>query len=350
MDVDNSNTSYKEDSIIWNKPGNAMNTSDEDVWDDTALVKAYDKAIAQLKEESTNVASSSSQSISSPGGKKRRKKNKKVKNNRKKWKIGEQCLAIFEEDGLYYEAVVITADNVNSTATVKFSYYENEENVVFDQLLPIHNKDRMKVAWNINTDEEKPDENESNLHNVGDWNVSDICYVFNSKSGTYQQAVINSFTSSKLCHITIIKSNQKSEVNISQLHETLPDEGCNSSSAQYDPHGFHSFPDTPIHLPPPPPFLNLPEFAPHDFGKMESVFKNNISADEDFSNIQFPHIPAMPVLPKDVVTGGKEEALANMLMSWYMSGFHTGYYQGLQYNNGSYSGKRKNQRRSRDKK
>ena len=39
-----------------------------------------------------------------------------------------------------------------------------------------------------------------------------------------------------------------------------------------------------------------------------------------------PPPPPPPLLPEGVVRGD-EEALANMLMSWYMSGYHTGYYR-----------------------
>lgn len=40
---------------------------------------------------------------------------------------------------------------------------------------------------------------------------------------------------------------------------------------------------------------------------------------------QFPHAPPAPVNSSDV--SHDNDALASMLMAWYLSGYHTGYYQ-----------------------
>jgi len=40
-----------------------------------------------------------------------------------------------------------------------------------------------------------------------------------------------------------------------------------------------------------------------------------------------PPPPPPPPILSDEVIRGDEEALANMLMSWYMNGYYTGYYR-----------------------
>ena len=46
--------------------------------------------------------------------------------------------------------------------------------------------------------------------------------------------------------------------------------------------------------------------------------------------LDFPPFPAPPPpmdIPDNILHEDEEEALANMLMSSYMNGYHTGYYQ-----------------------
>ena len=40
-----------------------------------------------------------------------------------------------------------------------------------------------------------------------------------------------------------------------------------------------------------------------------------------------PSFPPPPPLVNDDLSESENEALCSMLMSWYMSGYHTGYYQ-----------------------
>lgn len=330
------------------------NECDEDVWDDTALIRAYDKAIAQLREEEQDVAASdinvasSSQSSQSATpnnskGKKRKKKGKKNKRTRKKWTIGDQCLALYDADGLYYEAIVNFVDSEKYIATVKFSFYHNEENVNFDQLLPLHNKERMNISWNSmsNDNDDKTEEDDN------DWNISDICYVYDNKSDIYQQAVINSFTTPSLCHVTFIKSKQKCEVSTSQLHESLPEE--ENDSTHYNPSHSSSLTDSAMHVPPPPPFFNLPNLTSNLFTKSTNN-TNNFNNSNVFPNSLLSCISHDNTGSSVVGDACKEEALSNMLMSWYMSGYHTGYYQGLQHTSkisSSIGQKRKNRHKSR---
>ena len=338
----------EQDGIVW-KAGNCIYSSDEDAWDDTELIKAYDRAVAQLKEEGKQSVSSNNQANEDDTRKKRKKK-KKAKNANQKWKVGGQCLAIFSEDGLYYEATILSTNYDEKTIKVKFSYYQNEEEVDMKELLPTESKADMEVVSNLVNDnvvvgqQSFEDANTSqDEKRVIDWHVSDICYVFNKK-GSYQKAVVNSFISSDICLVTIIKSNHKREVKISQLHSSVPSKDkrsrCKSRSPQYHSNDNPwSLPDFPPHIPPPPPppmllppNSGLPSFPPslnNKFTPWENCYPDNMN--NSFVNSNLPQCPPLPVMSEDVISGN-EEAIGNMLMSWYISGFHTGYYQGVQQN------------------
>ena len=55
-----------------------------------------------------------------------------------KWKVGQKCLALYTEDSLYYEAVILelTPSRQPNNALVQFEYYGNEQETPFSDLLP----------------------------------------------------------------------------------------------------------------------------------------------------------------------------------------------------------------------
>lgn len=56
------------------------------------------------------------------------------------WTTNAKCLALYSEDNLYYEAAILSVDEGARTAYVRFDYYENEEEVNLDELLPVECK------------------------------------------------------------------------------------------------------------------------------------------------------------------------------------------------------------------
>jgi len=325
------------ETIFWKKE-NGQLTNSSDTWDDTELIKAYDKAISDLK---------NGDSQKPPKNNSKQTKKKKKESNAL-WKAGGECLAVFSDDGLYYEATILSVDHRKKTVEVVFDYYENEEEVKMEDLLPIEDKAQMEVVTNsvndIPYDDENPssdsfDDNKDNFNGHMNWHISDLCYVKNKK-GSYEKAVLNSFKSSDLCYVTIIKSNKKKEVKTSQLCSYVPSTEkkrttknstncCNCTSNNDFQNGFSgSIPPPPLppHLP--STFLSSPSRLPnHSF---LNAFTPHQYPDHCNGMGNDPNIPKCPPLPKfcQEVIAGDEEALANMLMSWYLSGYHTGYYQG----------------------
>jgi len=357
--------------VLWVKKDSK--TLDEDIWDDAELIKLYDRSIAHLKKEPKQTASSNCQASEKEQLQKKKKKKKKSKNTNYKWKVGRECLALYDWDGLYYEAIILSIDNDYKTVRVRFLYHGNEEDVDMKNLLEMSYKDQMgcydsKDANNTIDDAEikscdgtntTDNEKDSNRPVTKDWRVSDICYVLDKK-GVHHQAVINYFNNSDCCFVTFIKSNQKKEVKLSQLHSFLPREykrtrSKSLSPPNHFPHPNCPPPDFPMQIPPPPSLLANSGFpAIPSFNKNFS-FRN--TTDNIFCGSNFPSCPQPPVIPDDVIAGN-EEALANMLMSWYISGFHTGYYQGIQqanlptqrdFQNNKYRHERKKNKRYHEK-
>ncbi|GIY84105.1 hypothetical protein CDAR_377711, partial [Caerostris darwini] len=71
-------------------------------WDDTELIEAYKKL---LKKDARETA-----------------RNEALKNDKKEWKVGDFCRAVYSEDDLLYEAVIVSI--YEDSCTVEFLGYE----------------------------------------------------------------------------------------------------------------------------------------------------------------------------------------------------------------------------------
>ncbi|XP_037657447.1 survival motor neuron protein isoform X2 [Choloepus didactylus] len=90
----------QEDSVLFQR--GTGQSDDGDIWDDTALIKAYDKAVASFK-----------------------------------WKVGDKCSAIWSEDGCIYPATIASIDFKRDTCIVVYTGYGNrEEQNLSDLLFP----------------------------------------------------------------------------------------------------------------------------------------------------------------------------------------------------------------------
>lgn len=352
---------YEEDGIVWKafEEGELKGDDSNDVWDDTALIKAYDRAVAKLKDE---IHSESSENTDSPSGKRVKRKTKRNQNKevakKLSWVAGDKCLALFSEDNLYYEATILSINLEARTAYVRYDYYENEEEVKVDQLLSVESKADLEPvtsetfgseqSFNTENEEKTSKAQESDTKVTNDWCVSDLCYVHDDE-GNCEQAVLNSFISSKECNVTFICSRKKKKVNVSQLKSTLPKNKNKGSKEHPMPHSpwnpptlssHDMFARLPSHMFGFPGMMSPGSFPPGMMSNAgaSSAFPQLPSFSEwnhfypsrlpSVSRTPPPPPPPPPMLSNEVIAGD-EEALANMLMSWYMSGYHTGYYQGI---------------------
>lgn len=100
-------------------------------WDDSQLIRAYD--IINKKKNKKNTASESKN--------KKNSSNKAIRNE-KRWMLGDYCRAPFPDDGLMYEARIISI--YDDDCTVEYLGFEGEEEVPLSQLAESHGKNARK--------------------------------------------------------------------------------------------------------------------------------------------------------------------------------------------------------------
>jgi len=156
---------------------------DEDTWDDSALIKAYDRA----KESSREL-----QRVRKEGGRRKRD-----------WGLGEACRATYSVDGEEYEGTVVNKNVGNKSVTVRFHGYNNEEEVRLSELMeslgPEAVEEQVEQARldeeyeeGEEEDEEEEEEGAGDEFRVGDW-----CRAEWSEDGVVYEAVIESINRKK---------------------------------------------------------------------------------------------------------------------------------------------------------
>lgn len=90
------------------------------MWDDTALIQAYDRAVNLVKEKvvaqmelkeaqaSTTVSDSLGNGEETPS------------TSTKNWKIGDFVRSVYSEDGVVYEAIIKKIKQSNSSCLIKY--------------------------------------------------------------------------------------------------------------------------------------------------------------------------------------------------------------------------------------
>ncbi|XP_061198671.1 survival motor neuron protein isoform X4 [Neopsephotus bourkii] len=118
-------------------------SDDSDVWDDAALIKAYDKAVVSFKNALKNEECSELSSKQEHHQGMKRRNNKKNKNKRrtnkvssKQWKVGDSCNAVWSEDGNVYLATIVSINHKRGTCVVTYTGYGNQEEKSLTDLLP----------------------------------------------------------------------------------------------------------------------------------------------------------------------------------------------------------------------
>ncbi|XP_067123922.1 survival of motor neuron protein isoform X1 [Centruroides vittatus] len=275
-----SSPKYFENEIIWKRE---ENDDHSDMWDDTALIEAYDRAVSHVKEQiaKRNKVVSDSDGKASVTSSHKRKKRGRSK-NKTTWKVGDYCQAIYSEDGLPYEAVIKHINN--GICTVQFLGYKNEENIKIENICHSKGKEA-RIQQNIaaqkyNANYEHSDEMNCNYY--AEDTSSSVGTNHKHSHGYKNQNGKNHFLTHQYPFHT---SGQSSYSGPDQCHTFVP-----SSN-----------------MPPVPPFS-----CHHKRNCMQTI----------------PPMPPPPFPIEDSIVN-EDEALASMLMSWYMSGYHTGYYQGL---------------------
>ncbi|XP_053150859.1 survival of motor neuron protein-like [Hemicordylus capensis] len=255
----------EEETVLFRR--GAGQSDDSDIWDDTALIKAYDKAVASFKNALKNGDCSEPLDKNEQNAGTKRKNNKKNKSRKKsnaapqkQWRVNDACSAVWSEDGNVYQATITSINWKKGTCIVVYTGYGNKEEQYLSDLLP-------PVDAEGTTDERSAAENEYETQYSTD--ESDLSFQSpGSKHNHPKSAQWNSHFPPPL--------------------PPIPGLGRAGSKFSGPPPFLSGWP---------PPFPSGP-----------------------------PLIPPPPPLSPD---SDDDEALGSMLIAWYMSGYHTGYYLGL---------------------
>ncbi|GFR89074.1 survival motor neuron protein [Elysia marginata] len=269
--------------------------SDEsDAWDDSVLIKAYDDAVSAMKARiaeqhpefspkpvSVNVSKSKKKK---KGKGKQRKKMKNSQSTFAKWSCGDKCQAIYTEDGEVYDAKIMTIDEENGTCLVEYDGYGNREEQQLSNLLPV-------VAPPSSQDQ-----------------LTDTASEAESMGS---------------------RPSARENISTKQKNKST----SNSSNKRRQQNSWPWFGASAFPPPPPPPFGSMPPPPPPpppNFSMFQAPGYQASGPSMPMPPI-FPSIPPPPPWFTEKGSGDENEALYSMLISWYMSGYHTGYYQGLKH-------------------
>ncbi|XP_062068199.1 survival motor neuron protein isoform X2 [Lepus europaeus] len=166
--------SEPEDSVLFRR--GTGQSDDSDIWDDTALIKAYDKAVASFKHALKNgdICATSDKPKVTPKRKpvkKNKCQKKKTTTALKQWKVGDKCCAIWSEDGCIYPATIASVDFKRETCVVVYTGYGNrEEQNLSDLLSPtseVANNIEHNAQENENESQVSTDESENSSRSPG---------------------------------------------------------------------------------------------------------------------------------------------------------------------------------------
>eukprot|EP00041_Stephanoeca_diplocostata_P014913 m.282351 g.282351 ORF g.282351 m.282351 type:complete len:454 (+) comp19847_c0_seq3:181-1542(+) len=341
--------------------GDANLLNDSGAWDDRALITAYESAM----DEFTQIASKKKKERlgqTARNGETPMKQMNETRSTPSAWKIGDICSAIWSLDQEVYRARIDAVDYATGTCDVTFIDYGNSENVRFADLQPT---DAVESSQSDTLDTTYESSQSSVLSqrmeqlDVGGcsgssfrkqaahlWNVGDRCRCVWTEDGlVYDGTITDLDKNKKVCTVTFTGyGNTQPNTALDQLYiasQLPPTPTLLTPTSSQQSSGVPSNSLPPDGTIPPPPG-NTPGHRTARRARAEARGRPPLSRDAPRPRDQDP--PTRPystptggvdecgsggeALPPDVAAGlaGVDESLAAMLMSWYQSGFHTGYY------------------------
>jgi len=151
----------------------------EDIWDDTALIRAYERSVkqinkklnikpnfeskSQVKESQMNMDDQEMDEEDEDEDEEEDEEEEKdededeenlnegqqyqyasssnlTKREIDAWKVGDLCMTIFSEDGLLYKAEIVSIVKETKKCVIRYLYYLNEEEKALDELFELNDK------------------------------------------------------------------------------------------------------------------------------------------------------------------------------------------------------------------
>jgi len=96
------------DAVLYSKKNdNVVQSDDDNIWDDSALIRLYEQSKAKTMSRMRNSS-----------------------DRKKLWKVGDQCMAPYQDDGRYYPVKIMDIDELDETCLVEFTGYDGETDTV----------------------------------------------------------------------------------------------------------------------------------------------------------------------------------------------------------------------------
>ncbi|KAI9562349.1 hypothetical protein GHT06_013314 [Daphnia sinensis] len=267
--------------VLFNRDDQGQD-SHEDVWDDAALIQAYDRAVNLAKEKVASELSLEDENpkiTASDVSDEEQSKSPSISTEKGDWVVGENVRAVYSEDGLEYEAIILKIDKKNSSCLIRFLGYENEEIVYLRDLKPSAGIVARK-----------------------------------------KQAI----ASGHHLHVSESSSDMEEECELMPPLKPKPTTGLDWQPAKPEPQPMAGLDWQPA-KPEPQPTTGL------DWQPVKPEPPLKFPGMSNMSSIPPP--PPPTAWPTHGTTEMDSDSLYSMLMSWYMAGYHTGYYQGVQQRN-----------------
>ncbi|EGD76037.1 hypothetical protein PTSG_00746 [Salpingoeca rosetta] len=254
----------------------------EEVWDDSELVNAYQAAINTFEVQQE---------------KRQGRRRKEHRPAAKEWKVGDECRAVWTEDEEIYDAEITSISADGTTCTVLYTEYGNSEEQPLTALLPPFQRGPVfSVPKHLeirDDDDDDDDDDDAAAPGADGGDGADVADGDAADGGDGAGNAVAGTSSDD----GVFQQSTHQRANDVEAEGGVPMKKAKLSSA-------------------------------------EAV--EGDEAQTATANAAAPSPWTSGVTAPTALAGGgpdgdaQEAALANMLMAWYQSGFYTGYYQALQ--------------------
>ncbi|KAJ8892166.1 hypothetical protein PR048_004746 [Dryococelus australis] len=247
------------------------NGQDSEALDDSVLLNTYDRHFSNIRKkvlQRMGYSNSEVNEVLRPGAKQKQKQQKSPKQP-PRWSVGAHCCSVFIEDGNVYEATITELNPESGTCRIQYVGYDNEEEVEISSLTPSRGRKARgtQILDAVGTE-------------FSNGECSDNCSEDESVQVNIPQQKVKSLKNSRQKRVPHIP-----------------------------PNATEGTPHIPFQ-----PGMGMPRIKMPRFNGMPPVMPS-IVPPMPFNMMEYSAEPA--------------EAFSAMLMSWYMNGYYTGYYEAL---------------------
>merc|ERR1712126_257595 len=264
------------------------------------------------------------------------------------YRLGDWCRAEWTEDGLVYEAEVLSVDRRKRTAEVKFVGFGNKEVKNLDDLFMSKGEERRVEQELLSKETDVDLQQDLKVEDIDSLLMKNCPDLLRNFGDETDLGLENLSLDEKKKKKKAKKEKKEKKVKDKTSEVKIKQEFDSSSSITNEPSSSSSFQNGSFLQPPqgfnPPSAFNMitpqmqspfpsmqfpfPSMQP-SFPPMPSPFSPMQSPFQPMPPMMLPpNLPQPPNLPSDLKESLTPE-LHSLLLSWYLAGYHTGVYQGI---------------------